>query len=378
MARPPVLDVDDIARLVVTKTRNVDWAATWVAVILAESGGDPVAYNLVDHDPKSSAYLSTDNGLFQINSFWHGQRLRVHEANRPELAWDYAWDLATANGTRPPDWSPWTAYRNGAWLGEVDRGDGTVEHSRLDTAYHAVLELLDSSGDTMTRYPYGYDTGTMGMTDLRGRFEPKMHPEFARRLFAWLESEGGMIGIGSGWRQTQPAKPGFAPDGRSFHQTQTWASGFKGYAAVDLVVKREVGKHRAPTWPETESAKRFGLHTFIKTPPEPWHLQPVETRGWSTWVAAGRPDPDPEFRLPTDQPDPTPPPVGDDFMIRFRHTDFADQFAVGASGALHMTPTAIAIPEFAELRLVENTDREFLVHCCNAAGFDFARLTSIK
>jgi len=65
-------------------------------------------------------------------------------------------------------------------------------------------------------------------------------------------------------------------------------------------------------------------------------------------------------------------------MIRFRHTDFADQFAVGASGALHMTPTAIAIPEFAELRLVENTDREFLVHCCNAAGFDFARLTPIK
>lgn len=64
-------------------------------------------------------------------------------------------------------------------------------------------------------------------------------------------------------------------------------------------------------------------------------------------------------------------------MIRYRHTGYADQFAVGASGAIHMTPTAIALPEFASLRLVENSDREFLVHVCNAAGFDFARLTAM-
>lgn len=149
-----------------------------------------------------------------------------------------------------------------------------------------------------TRYPYGYGRGTMTMSQLRARYEPKMHPEFARRLFPWIESMGGLIGIGGGWRDTQPDKPGFAPDGKSFHQTQTFASGIKGYAAVDLVAVNGSGVHRAPTWAESATAPAYGLHTFIKTPPEPWHMQPIEIRGWGTWDRSGRPDPDPTFVLP--------------------------------------------------------------------------------
>ena len=159
-------------------------------------------------------------------------------------------------------------------------------------------------------YPIGYATSLVPMSVLRSKHEPKMHPEFARRLFPWLESMGGQIGIGGGWRDTQPTKPGFAPDGMSFHQSQTFASGIVGYAAVDLVARSGlVSNHRAPTWAESATAPRWGLHTFIKDPPEPWHMQPVEMRGWSTWVNAGRPDPVAGFPLPG-QPVPPPPSGG--------------------------------------------------------------------
>jgi hypothetical protein len=167
------------------------------------------------------------------------------------------------------------------------------------------------------RYPYGYGTGTKTMTELRARYEPKMHPEFARRLFAWIESQGGNIGIGGGWRDTQPDKPGFAPEGRSFHQYQDFASGLRAYAAVDLVARNGTDKHRAPTWEETETAPAYGVHTFIRNPtPEPWHAQPTDgpSRGWSTWKNAGSPDPDPNFVLPGDEPDPE---EGDDMTVRY-------------------------------------------------------------
>lgn len=142
-----------------------------------------------------------------------------------------------------------------------------------------------------TLYPRGYATQLVPLDELIRIYHPKMHPEFSRRLFAWLESMGGQIGIGSGWRAIQPDKPGVAPEGKSFHQDQTFASGFVGYAAVDLVARNPGGIHRAPTWPESSTGPLFGVHTFIKNPPEPWHMQPIEMRGWQTWVNAGRLDP---------------------------------------------------------------------------------------
>jgi len=142
------------------------------------------------------------------------------------------------------------------------------------------------------------------LNTLRTVHEPKMHPEYARRLFPYLEHRGGLLGIGGGWRSTQPTKPGFAPDGKSFHQSQTFASGFVGYCAVDLVAVNLPGVHRAPTWDENAGAPEWGLHTFIRSPlPEPWHMQPIEMRGWQTWVNNGRQDPIAGFPLP-DDPEP--------------------------------------------------------------------------
>lgn len=155
-----------------------------------------------------------------------------------------------------------------------------------------------------TLYPISYGTRLVTMAELRAKHEPHMHPEFARRLFPWLESCGGLIGIGGGYRDlgTQPDKPGFAPEGLSFHQPQLFTNHPGTYAAVDLVVQVPGQVHRAPRWQEvpgkdTAQAKARGLHCHIY-PSEPWHIQPIEIRGHTSWVLAGRKDPVAWYPLP--------------------------------------------------------------------------------
>lgn len=143
-------------------------------------------------------------------------------------------------------------------------------------------------------YPTGYRTTMVTLDELFKRHhQDKMHPEFARRLRAWLESQGGRIGIGGSWRATQPAKPGFAPEGKSFHQSQTFDSGRVAFCAVDLVHVNPGKNHRSPTWREvpkqgTALAKEWALHCNVQN--EPWHIQPVEIDGWAGWVNSGRKD----------------------------------------------------------------------------------------
>jgi hypothetical protein len=142
------------------------------------------------------------------------------------------------------------------------------------------------------RFPDGYETRMLTLDELRAKHAPRMHPEFERRLFAWIEHKAGAVGIGGGFRTTQPDRPGFAPDGRSFHQLQRFASGISAYCAVDLVAPDGPDgghAHDGVTWAVSADAPEFGLHTFVTG--EPWHIQPIEIRGWQTWVAAGRPDP---------------------------------------------------------------------------------------
>ena len=171
---------------------------------------------------------------------------------------------------------------------------------------------------TITLYPHGYGTQMLLMSEIRARHEPIMHPEYARRLFAWLESEGGRIGIGSGYRSSatqlrlwlsNPRR--FARPGNSFHEEHRWASGGSWYAAVDLVVARPGAVHRSPSWAEMESAKAFGIHAFITG--EPWHAQLRETRSCSDWKKAGSPDPL-VIALPGN-PTPTPPPTGSSTIV---------------------------------------------------------------
>lgn len=161
----------------------------------------------------------------------------------------------------------------------------------------------------MIVYPDGYGTSMLAFDQVVAKHGPKMHPEFKRRFFAYLKAKDGLLGVGGGWRSTSQISAASAA-GKSFHQDQRFASGFVGYAAVDLVTTDGPdanNSHDGVTWAMTADAWRWGLHTFIKVPNEPWHIQCVEMRGWQTWVDLGRPDP-PYFVLPRD-PAPTPPVV---------------------------------------------------------------------
>lgn len=145
-------------------------------------------------------------------------------------------------------------------------------------------------------FPSGYGTSMVTLDELfKKHHEAKMHPEYARRLRAWLIAQEGRIGIGGSWRASQPPKPGFAPEGKSFHQTQQFASGRIAFCAVDLVHVNRGKNHRAPTWDEvprkgSQEAKRWGLHCNVTKPSEPWHIQPIEIDGYGSWVRGGRKD----------------------------------------------------------------------------------------
>jgi len=193
----------------------------------------------------------------------------------------------------------------------------------------------------MTDYPNGYGTQLVTLDEMKAKHAAKMHPEFARRFFTYMEAKDGLLGVGGGWRATgsQPDKSGFAPEGKSFHQDQTFASGTVGYSAVDLVTGNGSAKHKAPAWADTEDAGRWGLHTFING--EPWHIQCNEMRGWSTWRNAGRPDPH-AIALPGgNKPTPiTPTTTEDDDMLNatslWRPKGYANIFAVTPDGARHL------------------------------------------
>lgn len=143
-------------------------------------------------------------------------------------------------------------------------------------------------------FPTGYGTTLVDIDTLfRQHHQDKMHPEFARRLRAWLIGQEGKIGIGGSWRSVQPAKPGFAPEGKSFHQSQQFAGGRIAFCAVDLVHVNPGGKHRSPSWAEvpkqgSAEAKRWGVHCNVDK--EPWHMQPIEIDGFAGWVSRGRKD----------------------------------------------------------------------------------------
>ena len=164
----------------------------------------------------------------------------------------------------------------------------------------------------MTMYPDGYGTAMVTLDALRAKHEPYMHPEYSRRLWNWIVAQQGDIGIGGGYRSTgtQPDQPGFAPEGKSFHQAQTFASGINAYCAVDLVHVNPGTVHRSPTWHEvpaqgSSTATTWGVHCNVGTPgssgSEPWHMQPIEIDGYDSWSNAGRKDPQTNYPIPGQQ-----------------------------------------------------------------------------
>lgn len=155
--------------------------------------------------------------------------------------------------------------------------------------------------------PWGYGRTLKSLAEVRSRLEEHYHPEYIERLCAWLMSKNGRIGIGGTWRAdgTQPDKPGFAPEGTSFHQNQKYSDGFIGAVAVDLVARNGSQIHRAPMWSEvpvqgSDEAKLWGLHCNVGSPPggESWHMQPIEIDGHASWLRNGSPAPVPGYHFP--------------------------------------------------------------------------------
>jgi hypothetical protein len=170
--------------------------------------------------------------------------------------------------------------------------------------------------DPALRVPFGYSTATRTLGQLEVWLLVHHHPEYVRRLLAVLSVKGGSIGVGGGWRGdgSQPDKPGFAPEGKSFHQNQKYADGFIGACAVDVVARNPGHVHRVVTWVEvpaqgSREAVVYGIHANVDqgARPEPWHWQPIEIDGWDTWIKTGSPAPHPNYPLPDNRPIPPPP-----------------------------------------------------------------------
>lgn len=158
-----------------------------------------------------------------------------------------------------------------------------------------------------TTYPNGYGKQLLTLDELRAKHEPKMQPEYARRLFACIKAADGLVGIGESWRSAETQAEShardpqtFAPPGLSFHESQTFAAGASQCAAVDTVGRD--GRHdSAWSWLRNNAA-RFGLRTFWDVNGEPWHVQCNDIpNGVKEWKQKGSPEP-PRFALPDGSP----------------------------------------------------------------------------
>lgn len=167
---------------------------------------------------------------------------------------------------------------------------------------------------TEVLYPWGYQRSLVTMERLKvlARFD-LLELETAQRIEAFLVSRNGEMGIGGAVRFVQPDLYGFAPDGMSFHQLQTFVSGVKAYCAFDLVMRNGDNIHRSPRWDEVPKQgsghpdiKAYGIHANVTG--EPWHHQPIEIDGWQGWVNNGRPHPNGDFPINGSVPTPVPVP----------------------------------------------------------------------
>jgi len=126
----------DVCALLCTKMPMTDHrVVTGCAVVLAESGGDPLATGRAVWSPGAPTHLSVDLGLFQLNSYYatvtghfpDTPPISVAQCFDPIAAWEYAWKLINKN--RPDswhfNWSSWTVFKAGAydaWLDEAMAG----------------------------------------------------------------------------------------------------------------------------------------------------------------------------------------------------------------------------------------------------------------
>jgi hypothetical protein len=90
---------------------------TSVAVALAESQGWTQAV-LINTD------CSRDRGLWQINSYWHGE-ISDAQAFDPAGCAQAAYQISSGGA----DWTPWTTYNNGAYQQYWSRAQAAVQQA---------------------------------------------------------------------------------------------------------------------------------------------------------------------------------------------------------------------------------------------------------
>jgi hypothetical protein len=105
------MSYDQVLQLVLRKGFPAEGAPIMAATIMAESGGNPSAANLNPSDPGGSY------GLTQINAGAHGPKAKEALGN-PDRAVELAYDISKG-GT---DFSPWTAYKTGAYKRFLPQG----------------------------------------------------------------------------------------------------------------------------------------------------------------------------------------------------------------------------------------------------------------
>ena len=146
-------------------------------------------------------------------------------------------------------------------------------------------------------FPNGYGNQLVSIEDLRAIHSPKMHPEYAQRLFACLEDSVGLVGIGNGWRSTeqqaasyQRSPNTFAPPGLSFHESHQLRPGSRRTrpstpsGATAATTKHGTG---CATTPDGSGCARSGTSTANRGT----RRRTIFPNGVSTWKNNGCPDP---------------------------------------------------------------------------------------
>lgn len=165
-------------------------------------------------------------------------------------------------------------------------------------------------------YPEGYRSQRLVLPEQQAR-HTRLHPEFARRYWAFQAHMAGVLGVGSSWRTKPHPVSAASRAGHSFHQDQDFPSG-TFCTAIDMVQTNPNGgdhimvDYRIVPLQGSVLAREWGLHVNVSQPGkkgfESWHIQPIELDGFSLWVRNGRPDLFAGYPIPGTPPEEVPPP----------------------------------------------------------------------
>lgn len=163
-AEKSALSMHEIAQLAKDAGVSCEQLAVATAIAMAESNGNPSAKSY-NKKTKGCPSGSLDRGLWQINDCYH-----------PEVDDGCAYDAScnaeamftiSSSGTK---WSPWSTYKNGAYLGYLDEakteadsvcsgGDPAADSGTDDAADDAADDTGDDAADDAGDDDAGDDTG---------------------------------------------------------------------------------------------------------------------------------------------------------------------------------------------------------------------------